>query len=158
MNVYVENETDIKFDFDDAEKTIEDAVTAVAKDKHLPDELEVNVLIVTTDEIREINKECREVDSPTDVLSFPYFEYEEPGVFTGSIYEDEENILGDIILCGEKIISQAEAYGHSQKRELAFLVVHSMLHLTGYDHILEEDGDIMRSEEKRMMEILGIGR
>ncbi len=156
--VYIENETEVKFDFPDVEETIESTVAAVFEDKELPEELDVNVLITTPEGIREINSEARGIDSSTDVLSFPYYEYEKPGVFEGEVYEDEENIFGDIILCADKIISQAEEYGHSQKRELSFLIVHSMLHLLGYDHIEESDGDIMRAEEKRIMDIIGIGR
>lgn len=158
MNIYIDNETNIDFDFPGVDTTIRKAVLCVAKDKHLPDELDVNVLIVSADEIRQINRENRDIDSATDVLSFPYFEYDEPGVFGGELYEDEENILGDIIICAEKIISQAEEYGHSQERELAFLIVHSMLHLTGYDHMEETDGDVMRAEERRIMDIIGISR
>ena len=158
MTVYIEKETDIEFDFDDVEETINKAVVAVFEDKELPKELDVNVLITSAEEIREINRDNRGIDSATDVLSFPYYEYDEPGMFDGEIYEDMENILGDIILCAERIISQAQEYGHSQKRELAFLVVHSMLHLTGYDHMEEAEGDIMRAEEKRIMEIIGISR
>lgn len=158
MNIYIENETDICFDIADPDDVVRQAVLCVAHDRELPDELDVNVLIVGADEIRGINKDNRGIDSVTDVLSFPYFEYNEPGVFEGEIYEDEENILGDIIICAEKVISQAEEYGHSQKRELAFLIVHSMLHLTGYDHIEEQDGEVMRAEEKRIMDILGISR
>lgn len=158
MAVYVENETDIAFDFPDAEKTVTDAVHAVFSDKELPEELDVNVLITTEDVIRDINRDNRGIDSATDVLSFPYYDYDEPGVFDGVIYEDSENILGDIIICADRVIAQAEEYGHSQRRELAFLIVHSMLHLVGYDHMDEADGDLMRAEEKRLMGILGIQR
>ena len=92
-------------------------------------------------------------------MSFPYFEYQEAGVFDRSQYDPaEEEILGDIVVCGEKIISQAEEYGHSQKRELAFLVVHSMLHLTGYDHMEKKDAGIMEEQQRRIMEQLGISR
>lgn len=158
MTVYIENETDITLDFPDVNETITKAVDTVAREKDLPGELDVNVLIVEPEAIREINSENRGVDSVTDVLSFPYYDYAEPGVFEGVIYEDMENILGDIIICAQKVKDQAAEYGHSQKRELAFLTVHSMLHLTGYDHMEEADGDIMRAEEKRIMEILGIQR
>jgi len=158
MAVYVENETDITFDFPDPEEVVKEAVSTVFSDKELPEELDVNVLITTEDMIREINRDNRGIDSATDVLSFPYYDYEEPGVFDGVIYEDCENILGDIIICADRVIAQAEEYGHSQKRELAFLIVHSMLHLVGYDHMNDEDGDLMRAEEKRLMGILGIQR
>ena len=158
MNIYIENETDIKFDFEGYEAAIKNAVCAVAREKKLPDQLDVNVLIVDSDEIRRINSDNRGIDSSTDVLSFPYYEYEQPGVFFGEIYEDEENILGDIILCSPKIISQAAEYGHSQRRELSFLVVHSMLHLLGYDHMEEAEREIMEAEQRKFMEILGISR
>ena len=158
MNIYIENETDTEFDFKDPEQAIKDAVMAVAKDKALPDSLDVNVLVVSSQKIQSINKENRDIDSATDVLSFPYYEYDEPGVFTGEIYEGEENILGDIILCAEKIISQADEYGHSQRRELSFLTVHSMLHLLGYDHIEEKERSLMEEEQRRFMQLLGISR
>ena len=156
--IYIENETEETFQVEDYRGTISRAVEAVFKDKDLPCELDVNVLIVDSQQMQEINRQQRGIDSPTDVLSFPYFEYDEPGEFIGEIYEDEENILGDIILCAEKIVSQAAEYGHSQERELAFLVVHSMLHLTGYDHMEEADRNLMQAEERRLMEIIGIGR
>ena len=158
MNVYIENETDIGFDFDGADATIENAAKAVAAGKSLPDGLDVNVLITGAEEIRKINSENRGIDKATDVLSFPYYEYKTPGVFEGEIFEGEENILGDIILCAEKVVSQAREYGHSQKRELSFLVVHSMLHLLGYDHIQEAGRALMEDEQRRFMEILGISR
>lgn len=158
MNIYIENETDIKFEIEDADAVISRAAEHVFKDKHLPGELDVNVLITTKEGIRDINAAERGIDRPTDVLSFPYFEYETPGIFEWTIFEGEENILGDIILCAEKIKEQAGEYGHSEERELAFLVVHSMLHLTGYDHMEEEDAVLMRNEEKRLMEELNIPR
>jgi len=160
MNIYIENETDTAFAMDSAETVISAAVNCVAEDKNIPDDMEVNVLITDLDGIHQINNDTRGIDSPTDVLSFPYFEFEEPGIFAEEPdTEDEaEIILGDIVLCADKIVSQAQEYGHSQERELAFLTVHSMLHLLGYDHIEEEDGVVMRSEEKRIMEKLGISR
>ena len=156
--IYIENETEAVFDFGDPQAAIDNAISCIFRDKDLPEELDVNVLIVSEDDIRQINNDSRGIDSVTDVLSFPYYDIEEPGVFEGVIYEDGENILGDMIICAEKVISQAQEYGHSQMRELSFLTVHSMLHLIGYDHIEEEDGELMRSEEKRIMDILGIPR
>ncbi len=158
MNVYIENESKKQFDIDNWQDLVRNAVLTVAADKSLPDLLDVNILLVDEEEMRKINYENRGIDSPTDVLSFPYFEYDEPGIFTGTIYENEENILGDMIICSDKIVSQAEEYGHSQERELIFLVVHSMLHLVGYDHIEESDGELMRAQEDRIMDILKITR
>ena len=158
MAVYFENETGIEFDFQNPAEIAETAVYTVFDDKEIPDELDVNILVVSPEDMQEINRENRGVDSVTDVLSFPYYDYEEPGVFEGEIYEDEENILGDIILCGERIISQAEEYGHSQMREFAFLIVHSCLHLLGYDHMEEAEAELMQAEERRLMDIMDIHR
>ena len=158
MKIYIENETRIQYDFGDPAPVIRKAVRAVAKDKQLPEELEVNVVLTTASVIQEINRDNRGIDSVTDVLSFPYFEYSEPGVFEGEL-EDGENILGDIIICGSRMKEQAKKFGHSQKRELSFLIVHSMLHLTGYDHIIPDDASVMEAEQKRLMdEVLKIHR
>lgn len=158
MAVYIENPSGCRFQFH-YKVVIQKAVDAVLQDRDIPKELDVNVLIVTPEEIRRINRETRGIDKVTDVLSFPYFEYKEAGVFDKDLYDPaEEEILGDIVVCGEKIISQAEEYGHSQKRELAFLVVHSMLHLTGYDHMEKKDAGIMEEQQRRIMEQLGISR
>ncbi|MCQ2513063.1 MAG: rRNA maturation RNase YbeY [Lachnospiraceae bacterium] len=158
MAIYIENESRVVFDFKSVDSTVKKAIKAVFQDKNLPEELDVNVLITTSKSIRTINWENRNVDSVTDVLSFPYYDYEEPGVFLEEILEDEENILGDIIICASKIKEQAKKYGHSQKRELAFLIVHSMLHLIGYDHMEEKDAELMQAEERRIMEIINIKR
>lgn len=152
MKIYIENETRIKYEFEDPKPIIRKAVRAVAKDKGLPDALEVNVILTTPSVIRSINRDNRGIDSATDVLSFPYYDYQTPGVFAAEIDAGEENILGDIIVCGSKIKEQAAKYGHSQKRELAFLIVHSMLHLIGYDHIKKKDAELMESEQKRLMD------
>lgn len=159
MRIYIENETRIRYEFKDPVPVIRKAVLAVAEDKKLPEALEVNVLLTTPSVIQQINRENRGIDSVTDVLSFPYFEYETPGVFAEEIDEEEENILGDIIICGSRMKEQAKRFGHSQERELAFLIVHSMLHLTGYDHIRPEDAGLMEKEQKRIMdEVLKIRR
>jgi len=156
--VYIENPSGCRFQFH-YKVVIQKAINAVLEDLDIPKELDVNVLIVSPEEIRRINRETRDIDKVTDVLSFPYFEYQEAGVFDRSQYDPaEEEILGDIVVCGEKILSQAEEYGHSQKRELAFLIVHSMLHLTGYDHMEKKDAALMEEQQKRIMELIGISR
>lgn len=158
MAVFIENESRVRFDFTNAEQVIRKAVKTVMEDKKIPPELDVNVLLTVPSAIQTVNRETRGVDSITDVLSFPYYEYTKPGKFSGKIDKDEENILGDILICASKIKEQARRYGHSQKRELAFLIVHSMLHLIGYDHIEPDDAALMQQEEKRFMEILQIKR
>lgn len=158
MKVFIENESRVQFDFGDQDRVIRKAVKTVMEDKQIPMELDVNVLLTVPSAIRSINREMRGIDSVTDVLSFPYFEYQKPGEFSDSIEEGKEQILGDIVLCASKVKEQAKKYGHSQKRELAFLIVHSMLHLIGYDHIDPDDAILMQQEEKRFMERLKINR
>ena len=158
MKVFIENESRVAFDFKDMDRVIRKVVKTVMEDKKIPMELDVNVLLTVPSAIRSINREMRGIDSVTDVLSFPYFEYKKPGKFPGKPEDGEEQILGDIVLCASKVKEQAKKYGHSQKRELAFLIVHSMLHLIGYDHIDPDDAVLMQKEEKRFMELLKINR
>ena len=104
----------------------------------------VSVLVCDNAAIRELNRQWRGIDKETDVLSFPM--------------EDEERMLGDIVLSLEKAYAQAEEYGHSPAREIGFLTVHSMLHLYGYDHIEEEDRVKMRAQEEKILSQLGLLR
>jgi probable rRNA maturation factor len=103
---------------------------------------EVSILITNDAEIQGLNVEYRNIDAPTDVLSFPM----------------DEEYLGDIVISMDKVLEQAEEYGHSPKREIAFLTVHGMLHLLGYDHIEEEDRMRMRAREDELLNELGILR
>ena len=107
---------------------------------------EISVSFVTNDEIQALNREYRGKDEPTDVLSFPF--EDEFGL--------EERMLGDIVISTEKVVQQAEELGHSLEREIAYLSVHSMFHLMGYDHINEEEKLDMRAREKQTMKELGI--
>lgn len=158
MTIGIEYEAEKKLDLDH-EAIIREIVEEALDYEGCPYEAEVNVILVDNREIQVLNREHRGIDKPTDVLSFPMLEYGEPSDFSG-VEEDfcdcfnpetGELMLGDIILSVDKIEEQAEAYGHSQKRELAFLVAHSMLHLCGYDHM--EDGERLEME-RRQEEIL----
>ena len=114
----------------------------------------VDVTLVSNKKIREYNRDFRDIDRVTDVLSFPMGENDEYDV-------DPENgccLLGDIVISLEKASEQAEEYGHSFEREVGFLTVHSMLHLLGYDHIDEKDGDVMRAHEKIILDKIGLTR
>lgn len=115
---------------------------------------EVSITLTDNEHIHVLNKEYRKIDRPTDVLSFALNEGEEPRINGGA----PVNVLGDIIISWEKVIEQAKEYGHSVKREAAFLTVHGMLHLLGYDHIEEDDRKEMRQEEDFVMDKLGISR
>lgn len=136
------------------------------KHEHFPYDAEVNLTLTGLDEIQWINKSYRQIDSPTDVLSFPMLSYDAPGDFS-NLKEDSLNnfnpdtgdvILGDIILCVPKVLFQAVEYGHSARREFAFLIVHSMLHLFGYDHMTDEDAQLMERKQQEILEGLQISR
>ncbi len=116
-------------------------------------ESEVSITLTDNDHIHELNRKYRGIDRPTDVLSFAFSESEEP-----EVVEAEGETLGDIILSVERAKEQAEEYGHSLRRELAFLTVHGMLHLLGYDHMEEQDRIEMEEEQHYVMEALGISR
>ena len=115
---------------------------------------EVSVTFTDDAGIRELNRSFRNIDSATDVLSFPLFDFEgseEPAV------DELENMLGDIVISLERAEAQAEEYGHSFEREVAFLTVHSMLHLLGYDHVNSEEEELdMRRRQTAIMEMLGL--
>ena len=116
--------------------------------------------------IHYIKKEFRQIDRPTDVLSFPMLSYETPGDFAFLDEEDNDDfnpdtgeaLLGDIIISVEKVYEQAENFGHSTKREFAFLITHSMLHLFGYDHMEEDEAKVMEEKQKEILEQMNILR
>ena len=110
---------------------------------------EVNVTICDDQEIRTINKEHRGIDRATDVLSFPFLDFDTPDTLT---------LLGDIIISRDTAYRQAEEYGHSPKREFCFLAAHSALHLLGYDHETEPDREVMERRQREILDELGIKR
>ena len=115
---------------------------------------EVSIVLANDEYIHALNREYRGKDCPTDVLSFALNEGEDPEVLNGP----EEVLLGDIIISIETATRQAEEYGHSLERELAYLTVHGILHLLGYDHMIEEDKQEMRGEEEHVLSLLDITR
>ncbi len=165
MTFFVENETDVSFGFD-VDKTVELVATQVLDMEDCPYEVQINVLLTDNDGIRVYNRDYRQIDSATDVLSFPNVDFFAPGEF--NIEEDREAdyfdpdtgelILGDIIISVDKVKEQSDAYGHSVKREFAFLVAHSMLHLCGYDHMEAEEASVMEEKQELVLRILGITR
>lgn len=157
MTVNIEEEIPVEFPFDHR-KLAEEIITFVLDYENFPFEAEVSVTLVDNESIHEINREHRGVDAPTDVLSFPMIEYSRPGDFSGiENYDDNFNpdsgeaLLGDIVLSLPKVREQAKAYGHSLKREFAFLIVHSMLHLLGYDHMTPEEAAFMENKQKDIL-------
>lgn len=147
------------------EELAKNVIEAALDYAECPYEAEVNLLLTMNDEIHEMNNQFRQIDRATDVLSFPMVDYAVPGEF--DFLEDAfeyfnpetgELMLGDIVISKEKVIAQAEEYGHSIEREYAFLIAHSMLHLFGYDHMEEEERVVMEEKQKEILEQLNILR
>ncbi|MBN7273616.1 rRNA maturation RNase YbeY [Ligilactobacillus pobuzihii] len=127
----------------------------------LPDNTEMSVTLVNNDRIHAINKEYRGVDKATDVISFAIEEddgEEEPIIFSDDLDIDIPKNIGDIFVSLEKVKEQAEYLGHSEKRELGFLVVHGFLHLNGYDHMKAEDEKEMFGLQRKILDAYGLKR
>lgn len=164
MTVLFEEEGDLKLDLP-CEELANKVILAAMDYVDCPYEAEVNLLLTMNEEIHEMNQNFRQIDRPTDVLSFPMVDYEVPGQFDFLEEADEyfhpesgELMLGDIVISKEKVMEQAEEYGHSVEREYAFLIAHSMLHLFGYDHMEEEERIEMETKQKEILEQLQILR
>lgn len=164
MTITIEEEVQVDFNFD-YKKIIEAVINQAMDFKACPYEAEVSVVLTDNDSIKEINKEFRQIDNPTDVLSFPLIDYKEAGIF--DFLEDRDDcfnpetgelMLGDIVISVEKVYEQADKYGHTPERELAFLTAHSMLHLFGYDHMTEEEVKVMEQGQEAILKALGITR
>ncbi len=142
----------------EVEKLITKVVQTVLKIEKIKHDVDVYITLTNNEEIHKINKEYRNVDRPTDVLSFPMYERSEIDMLRKPQKEALEEILGDILISLPKVKEQSEEYGHSYERELAYLTAHGMLHLLGYDHILEEEKTKMREQEEKVMEELNLKR
>lgn len=165
MTFYVENETDKELPFDVRE--VAEAVINEALDSEAcPYEVSLELLLTDNDGIHAINKEFRDIDRETDVLSFPNVDYDAPADFStleehAEDYFDPESgelCLGNIVISVDKVYEQAANYGHDVKREYAFLIAHSMLHLCGYDHMEPEDASVMEAKQEAILNKLGITR
>lgn len=156
MKIYIEysNEQDKLNPPEDFEKLVEDCARAALEEEKIEDDAEVSVTLVDNSRIRELNKEFREIDRETDVLSFPL------GDENGFEVDPDTDaiLLGDIVISLEKAKSQSEEYGHSFRREVAFLVTHSLFHLLGYDHMTPEEETEMFAKQEKVLTNLGITR
>lgn len=165
MTFYVENETEVTFPFS-PEEVVEQVAEKVLDAENCPYEVQLNVLLTDNEGIHTYNREYRGIDRETDVLSFPNLDFEKEGEFLidencEADYFDPETgelILGDIIISVDKVREQAESYGHSLKREFAFLVAHSMFHLCGYDHMEEAEAAVMEQKQEAILKELHITR
>ena len=138
------------------------AVIATLEYEECDFDAEVSITVVDDEEIRIINKEQRGIDRKTDVLSFPILEFDEDGNAVDCDFDYTESgavVLGDIVISAERAMEQAKEFGHSFKREMAFLTVHSMLHLLGYDHVDDPEGEAcMIRKQKEILDGIGITR
>lgn len=165
MTLNFEEEVTVPFDFE-YESLAREVISFTLDHENFPYESEVNLTLTDNDGIHEINKMYRQIDRPTDVLSFPMLSYEAPGDFSKleDDYDDNFNpdtgeiMLGDIVISVDKVLEQAESYGHTPRREYAFLIVHSMLHLFGYDHMTPEEAVQMEAKQRQILEEMNITR
>ena len=160
VDIILENEQDKEELTPEIEKAITDVCTAVLDSEECDFDAQISVTLVDNEAIREINNEQRGIDKATDVLSFPMLEFDEDGNADGEYETDGDFIvLGDIVISMERAREQATEYGHSILREVAFLTAHSMLHLLGYDHVDDEEGErIMNEKQENVLTSLGITR
>lgn len=165
--IYVDNRQEKIKVTDEFVEKLENVINFALKEEEVSVDCEISMLFVDNEEIREINNETRGIDRATDVLSFPMLDYQDKKVFK-EMYKDnnfditfmdgEELVLGDIVLSLERALEQSREYNHSFERESFYLVVHSVLHLLGYDHMEEDDKKIMRKREEDILGKLYITR
>ena len=165
MSIIITNESHIDYP-EVYDSIIMDIIDASIEYLKCPYECEVSVTLVDNDEMHDINLSERGIDSPTDVLSFPMLDFDKPGdlsyveKYPQDYFnpETKEMLLGDIVISLDKVESQAIEYGHSAKREIAFLTAHSMLHLFGYDHMEEKDRLVMEELQEEILKMKGYTR
>lgn len=165
MIFYVEKDVHCDFSFE-PEEIGRQVAECVLEREGCPYESAVSLIITDDNGIHEMNHQFRGMDKPTDVLSFPNVSYENPGDFSGveesfaDCFEPDTGVLnlGDIVISKERVLAQAEEYGHSVKREFAFLVAHSMLHLCGYDHMEPDEARVMEQKQEQALMALHITR
>ncbi len=165
MTIRVVEEVKVPFEFN-YQGLAKQAVLAALEEEGFLYEAEADITLTDNASIRRINQQFRQIDAPTDVLSFPLLSLLGPGDFSGMESQAQDNfnpdtgeaMLGDIIISVEKAVEQAEAYGHSKEREFAFLVVHSVLHLLGYDHMTPQEAACMENKQESILNAMGIVR
>lgn len=165
MAVLIENEREYELDFD-CQTVAEEVAARVLELERCPYEAEINLILTDDEEIRSTNHNFRGIDKETDVLSFPMVDFTNPANY--DILENGFEIffnpdtkalmLGDIMISVPRAKEQAEQFGHDLKREYAFLIAHSILHLLGYDHMSEEEAKVMELKQETALQDLNITR
>ena len=157
-----ETELDLGIDCEELARMVGDRVL---EQENCPYDAQISLILTDDTGIREVNREYRGLDRSTDVLSFPMVDFPFPADY--SVLEEDDSLfdldsgellLGDIMISAEHVTAQAEAYGHSVRREFCFLVAHSMLHLLGYDHMSPEEAAVMEAKQEQALQSLGITR
>ena len=165
--IYVDNRQSKLEVNDSLIENLSKVIEFALKEEDVDIKCEVSLVFVDNDEIKEINNDTRGINKETDVLSFPMLEYENKKVFkeiyinykfAQSDFDGDELVLGDIVLSLEKALEQSKEFNHSYEREASYLVVHSVLHLLGYDHMEDEEKSAMRSREEEILNKLSITR
>ncbi len=165
--IYVDNRQEKMEVSDEFTNHLEKVIEFALKEEGVNISSEISLLFVDNEEIREINNETRNIDRVTDVLSFPMLDYPEKKVFkevytendfSEADFDGDDLVLGDVVLSLERALEQSKEYNHSYEREASYLVVHSVLHLLGYDHMEEEDKVKMRKREEEILTALDIRR
>ncbi|MCR1933845.1 rRNA maturation RNase YbeY [Clostridium tepidum] len=165
--IYIDNRQDKVEINEDFKNKIKEIIDYALKEEKVNLDYEISVVFIDNNNIKEINKEYRNIDKVTDVLSFPMLDYEEGKVFKDLYlnYEFDESdldegnlVLGDIALSLEKAKEQSKEFGHSFLRETCYLTIHSVLHLLGYDHMEEKDKTIMRQREEEILKNFNLQR
>lgn len=165
MTLWLENEGEYSFDFS-CEDIAAQVIRETMHQENCPYEVEVTLVLTDSEDIRRANREFRGIDRETDVLSFPAVDFAVPADYQ-TVEEQEdifldpdsgELVLGDIMICVPRLRSQAAEYGHGEKREYAFLIAHSLLHLLGYDHMEADEAAQMEARQEQILNALGIGR
>ena len=146
---------------------LEKVITFVLKEESVKENCEISLVFVDNEEIKNINRETRNIDKVTDVLSFPMIDYEKGKVykdlyldfnFDSTFFDDGNLVLGDIVISLERSLEQSLEFNHSFFRETSYLVIHSVLHLLGYDHMEEDEKKVMREREEYILKKLNIPR
>ncbi|MFW2491397.1 rRNA maturation RNase YbeY [Clostridium chromiireducens] len=165
--IYVDNRQEKLEVKDSLVDQLKKVIEFTLKEEEVNIECEISLVFVDNDEIKQINNDTRRINKETDVLSFPMLEYEEQKVFkemykdykfSQSDFDGDELVLGDVVLSLEKALEQSKEFNHSFEREASYLVVHSILHLLGYDHMEDDEKKIMRSREEEILNKLNIPR
>ncbi len=164
MTLFAENESPVRLSFS-MENVARQVAEKVLELENCPYECQISLLLTDGTEVQRLNSEYRGIDRETDVLSFPLIEFASPSDFAPLEEDDEafdpesgELMLGDIVINAARMLEQAEDYGHSVKREFAFLVAHSLYHLLGYDHMTPEEEAVMQEKQEKTLKLLGITR